>query len=142
MTDAKLAELEVLAEEDMYTKMKKLEGLLEFLELQEEYIKDEQKNLKRELIRAQVRREPSLRGGSIERRIVLGSLDRRGIWLDLGGWVLRRLLASPFCSLRSGAALAFSDFFGTFRTSVKGSDYFSQLERINYARDDWIWGLA
>jgi 26S proteasome regulatory subunit T3 len=45
--------LEVLSEEDNYTRLKKLESLLEFLELQEEYIKDEQKNLKRELIRAQ-----------------------------------------------------------------------------------------
>ncbi len=45
--------MEVLSEEDNYTRLKKLESLLEFLELQEEYIKDEQKNLKRELIRAQ-----------------------------------------------------------------------------------------
>lgn len=34
-------------------KLKRLQRHLEFLELQEEYIKDEQKNLKRELIRAQ-----------------------------------------------------------------------------------------
>ncbi|KAI9026130.1 26S protease regulatory subunit 6B [Hyaloraphidium curvatum] len=53
LTEDKLDELEVLAEEDPYTRLKKLERLLEFLELQEEYIKDEQKNLKRELIRAQ-----------------------------------------------------------------------------------------
>ncbi|KAG2179218.1 hypothetical protein INT43_002068 [Umbelopsis isabellina] len=45
--------LEELAEQDLYTKLKKLQRHLEFLELQEEYIKDEQKNLKRELIRAQ-----------------------------------------------------------------------------------------
>ncbi|CAG8709881.1 11879_t:CDS:2 [Funneliformis mosseae] len=45
--------LEELSEEDLYTKLKKLQRHLEFLELQEEYIKDEQKNLKRELIRAQ-----------------------------------------------------------------------------------------
>lgn len=51
-----LMEVEVLqdmSDNDLYMKMKKLEGLLEFLELQEEYIKDEQKNLKRELLRAQ-----------------------------------------------------------------------------------------
>ncbi|GAB5587986.1 26S proteasome regulatory subunit 6B [Umbelopsis nana] len=45
--------LEELAEQDLYTKLKKLQRHLEFLELQEDYIKDEQKNLKRELIRAQ-----------------------------------------------------------------------------------------
>jgi 26S proteasome regulatory subunit T3 len=37
----------------LYIKLKKLQRHLEFLELQEEYIKDEQKNLKRELLRAQ-----------------------------------------------------------------------------------------
>ncbi|CAG8469256.1 9474_t:CDS:2 [Dentiscutata erythropus] len=45
--------LQDLSEGDLYTKLKKLQRHLEFLELQEEYIKDEQKNLKRELIRAQ-----------------------------------------------------------------------------------------
>ncbi|KAI9353746.1 26S protease regulatory subunit 6B [Obelidium mucronatum] len=39
--------------QDLYTKLKKLQRHLEFLSLQEEYIKDEQKNLRRELIRAQ-----------------------------------------------------------------------------------------
>ena len=39
--------------EDSYSKLKKLEKHLEFLSLQEEYIKEEQKNLKRELLRAQ-----------------------------------------------------------------------------------------
>jgi 26S proteasome regulatory subunit T3 len=43
----------VLSEEDLFIKHKKLQRHLEFLELQEEYIKDEQKNLKRELLRAQ-----------------------------------------------------------------------------------------
>ncbi|BFZ59117.1 26S proteasome regulatory subunit 6B [Saitoella coloradoensis] len=38
--------------EDLYTKLKKLQRHLEFLTLQEEYIKDEQRNLKRELVRA------------------------------------------------------------------------------------------
>jgi len=33
--------------------MKQLQRQLEFLEIQEEYIKDEQRNLKRELLRAQ-----------------------------------------------------------------------------------------
>lgn len=37
----------------MYVKLKKLQRDIEFIELQEEYIKDEQKNLKRELVRAQ-----------------------------------------------------------------------------------------
>ncbi|KAI9146350.1 26S protease regulatory subunit 6B, partial [Paraphysoderma sedebokerense] len=45
--------LQELSEADLYTKLKKLQRHLEFLELQEEYIKDEQKNLKRELLRAQ-----------------------------------------------------------------------------------------
>ncbi|KAJ3199021.1 26S proteasome regulatory subunit 6B, partial [Entophlyctis luteolus] len=39
--------------QDLYTKLKKLQRHLEFLSLQEEYIKDEQKNLRRELLRAQ-----------------------------------------------------------------------------------------
>ncbi|KAG5456099.1 MAG: P-loop containing nucleoside triphosphate hydrolase protein, partial [Olpidium bornovanus] len=43
----------LVSQNDLYTKLKKLERHLEFLELQEEYIKDEQRNLKRELIRAQ-----------------------------------------------------------------------------------------
>jgi len=42
-----------LHESDLYTKVKTLQRHLEFLELQEDYIKDEQKNLKRELVRAQ-----------------------------------------------------------------------------------------
>ncbi|KAI8802439.1 26S protease regulatory subunit 6B [Cladochytrium replicatum] len=45
--------LEDLSEHDLYVKLKKLERHIEFLALQEEYIKDEQKNLKRELLRAQ-----------------------------------------------------------------------------------------
>lgn len=40
-------------EESLYTTLKALERELEFLNVQEEYIKDEQKNLKRELVRAQ-----------------------------------------------------------------------------------------
>merc|ERR1719503_489056 len=46
-------ELERGGEEDLYTKMKELQRQLEFLDIQEEYIKDEMKNLKREMIRAQ-----------------------------------------------------------------------------------------
>jgi 26S proteasome regulatory subunit T3 len=45
--------LEELTETDLYKKLKRLQRHLEFLALQEEYIKDEQKNLKRELLRAQ-----------------------------------------------------------------------------------------
>eukprot|EP01016_Furgasonia_blochmanni_P019844 TRINITY_DN2210_c0_g1_i6.p1 TRINITY_DN2210_c0_g1~~TRINITY_DN2210_c0_g1_i6.p1 ORF type:complete len:319 (-),score=95.27 TRINITY_DN2210_c0_g1_i6:768-1724(-) len=40
------------SEEDLYLRMKSLEKELEYLNIQEEYIKDEQKNLKRELIRS------------------------------------------------------------------------------------------
>lgn len=43
----------VLTENDLYVRMKELEAQLETLNIQEEYIKDEQKNLKRELLRAQ-----------------------------------------------------------------------------------------
>lgn len=47
---AKEAELELAA--DLYTRFKELQRKLEFLNVQEAYIKDEQKNLKRELVRA------------------------------------------------------------------------------------------
>lgn len=46
-------ELQEDAEDDLYIKYKKLARHLEMLEIQESYIKDEQANLKRELIRAQ-----------------------------------------------------------------------------------------
>lgn len=39
--------------EDLYTRLKTLQRQLEFLGIQEDYVKDEQKNLKRELLRAQ-----------------------------------------------------------------------------------------
>ena len=42
-----------MSESDYYKKLKKLQSHLEFLILQEEYIKDEQKNLKKELLHAQ-----------------------------------------------------------------------------------------
>jgi 26S proteasome regulatory subunit T3 len=43
----------VRAPEDLYTRLKTLQRQLEFLTIQEDYVKDEQKNLKRELLRAQ-----------------------------------------------------------------------------------------
>ncbi|KAF7322868.1 26S proteasome regulatory subunit [Mycena chlorophos] len=49
----KVALYQELQEEDLYIKYKKLARHLEMLEIQENYIKDEQANLKRELIRAQ-----------------------------------------------------------------------------------------
>ncbi|CAO3588269.1 unnamed protein product [Absidia cylindrospora] len=45
--------LDDLSEQDLYVKLKKLQRNLKFLGLQEEYIKDEQKHLKSELVRAQ-----------------------------------------------------------------------------------------
>ncbi|GBP41800.1 26S proteasome regulatory subunit 6B [Eumeta japonica] len=45
--------LDELESEDLYTKYKKLQRMLEFLEVQEEYIKDEQRNLKKEYLHAQ-----------------------------------------------------------------------------------------
>ena len=53
MVTEKKALYEELQEEDYYIKYKKLARHLEMLDLQESYIKDEQANLKRELIRAQ-----------------------------------------------------------------------------------------
>ncbi|KAI0093883.1 26S proteasome subunit P45 [Irpex rosettiformis] len=49
----KTALIQELQEEDLYVKYKKLSRHLEMLDIQESYIKDEQLNLKRELIRAQ-----------------------------------------------------------------------------------------
>ena len=40
-----------VSEDELYIKLKNLQRQLEFLAIQEEYIKDEQKNLKRELLR-------------------------------------------------------------------------------------------
>ncbi|KAL8286363.1 hypothetical protein RQP46_004380 [Phenoliferia psychrophenolica] len=53
IVEEKATLLSSLPQEDLYLKLKKLEQHTEFLALQEEYIKDEMKNLKRELIRAQ-----------------------------------------------------------------------------------------
>ncbi|KAJ6332235.1 hypothetical protein OIU76_010592 [Salix suchowensis] len=40
-------------DDDLYSRLKSLQRQLEFIDIQEEYVKDEQKNLKRELLRAQ-----------------------------------------------------------------------------------------
>ncbi|KAI9314395.1 26S protease regulatory subunit 6B [Dichotomocladium elegans] len=53
VTATKNSLLEEVSEKDLYVKLKKLQRNLEFMSLQEEYIKDELKNLKRELLRAQ-----------------------------------------------------------------------------------------
>jgi len=53
VSNEKSALLQELQEEDLYIKYKKLARHLEMLDIQESYIKDEQANLKRELIRAQ-----------------------------------------------------------------------------------------
>ena len=45
---------EELDSDDLYVKYKKLQQQLEFLEVQEEYIKDEMRNLRKEYIHAQV----------------------------------------------------------------------------------------
>jgi len=45
--------LSKLIEEDFYTKLKTLQRQLDFITIQEDYVKDELKNLKRELLRAQ-----------------------------------------------------------------------------------------
>lgn len=42
-----------VSEDDLYSKLKTLQRQIDFLAIQEEYIKDEQKNLKREMLRAQ-----------------------------------------------------------------------------------------
>jgi len=46
-------DLSQIAEDDLYKKLKTLERQIDFLGIQEDYIRDEQKNLKRELLRAQ-----------------------------------------------------------------------------------------
>jgi len=43
----------IRTEDDLYTEFKTLQRQIDFLGIQEDYIKDEQKNLKRELLRAQ-----------------------------------------------------------------------------------------
>jgi len=40
-------------DDNLYSRFKSLQRQLEFIDIQEEYVKDEQKNLKRELLRAQ-----------------------------------------------------------------------------------------
>ncbi|KAK1434650.1 hypothetical protein QVD17_00399 [Tagetes erecta] len=41
------------SDDDLYTRLKSLHRQIDFIEIQEEYVKDEQKNLKRELLRSQ-----------------------------------------------------------------------------------------
>lgn len=41
------------ADDDLYSRLKTLQRQLEFIEIQEEYVKDELKNLRRELLRSQ-----------------------------------------------------------------------------------------
>jgi 26S proteasome regulatory subunit T3 len=41
-----------LSDENLYLKMKEIEGEIEFLKLQEDFIREEHKNLKKELLRA------------------------------------------------------------------------------------------
>lgn len=43
----------VQTDDDLYSRLKRAQRQVEMLDIQEEYIKDEMKNLKRELIRAQ-----------------------------------------------------------------------------------------
>ncbi|RLN94439.1 hypothetical protein BBJ28_00006445 [Nothophytophthora sp. Chile5] len=52
MDEEPLVPVTIETKADLYTKFKSLERHLEFLDIQEGYIKDEMKNLKRELIRA------------------------------------------------------------------------------------------
>lgn len=52
MDDIKMTESK--EHDDLYVRFKTLQRQLEFIEIQEEYVKDETKNLKRELLRAQV----------------------------------------------------------------------------------------
>lgn len=52
-TASTAAVFETRDEDDLYLTLKSLQRQLEFLEIQEDYIKEEQRNLKRELLRAQ-----------------------------------------------------------------------------------------
>ena len=51
--ETKLASAKDMTLDDLYTKYKKLQQQLEFLAVQEDYIKDEQRNLKKEYLHAQ-----------------------------------------------------------------------------------------
>ena len=51
--ETKLASTKDVTLDDLYTKYKKLQQQLEFLSVQEDYIKDEQRNLKKEYLHAQ-----------------------------------------------------------------------------------------
>ncbi len=52
-TEKMEVETSAISSEDFYTRLKDLQKNYKFYEIQEEYVKDEQKNLKRELLRAQ-----------------------------------------------------------------------------------------
>ena len=52
-TETKLPSSKDVTLDDLYTKYKKLQQQLEFLAVQEDYIKDEQRNLKKEYLHAQ-----------------------------------------------------------------------------------------
>ncbi|KAG6383029.1 hypothetical protein SASPL_157237 [Salvia splendens] len=47
------SDIPTVDEEDLYGRLKSLQRQIEFIDIQEEYVKDELKNLKRELLRAQ-----------------------------------------------------------------------------------------
>jgi len=51
--DAMDVDISTISEDDLYTRLKNLQRQLDFLAIQEDYVKDEHKNLKRELLRAQ-----------------------------------------------------------------------------------------
>merc|ERR1719473_499551 len=95
------------AEPDLYMRLKELQRQIEFLDIQEEYIKDEMKNLKREMIRAQ---EEIKRVQSVP--LVIGQFSEmvdqhRGIVSSTAGSnyfvrilsILNRELLKPSCSV-------------------------------------------
>lgn len=47
------SDVSAVEDEDLYARLKSLQRQIEFIDIQEEYVKDELKNLKRELLRAQ-----------------------------------------------------------------------------------------
>jgi 26S proteasome regulatory subunit T3 len=65
--DLETAASPILTADDFYTRLKELQKNYKFFEIQEEYVKDEQKNLKRELLRAQeeVKRIQSVRKNNL-----------------------------------------------------------------------------
>jgi len=53
MSDKASLQSQLSTQEDIFLRFKKLQQHLDFLETMEDYVKDEQRNLKRELVRAQ-----------------------------------------------------------------------------------------